>query len=88
MSALAFEITLISRRTGHPPRHPHDVRIRRALRRHLQTQQEDRNMNLYRTLNHIDNWLLKRWNFALNVAFFVRLGHGWRRAWNMARNTL
>lgn len=45
-------------------------------------------MNLNRTLDRIDNWLLHRYNFALNVAFFMRLGYPLRRAWKMARDTL
>lgn len=41
-----------------------------------------------RLIDRIDNWLLHRYNFALNVAFFMRLGYPLRRAWKMARDTL
>ena len=41
-----------------------------------------------RLINRIERAILRKYNFLLNVWFFMSLGNNPRRAWNKARDTL
>lgn len=41
-------------------------------------------MSIYR----LKKYCKKQYDLAMNFAYYVRLGYGWRFAWRLARRTL